>query len=157
MIAKDHTFSSERLTYRGIARDDAETIVAWRSRPENYRTFFADRPITLEEHLRWFEAYLADETRFDFMIVDADGRSIGTASLSHVGSETCEVSYLIGEEDARGKGFATEAVRAMCDLAAGELGATSIEARIRPENEPSAHVALAAGFTEEERVFRLHM
>ncbi|MCI8469274.1 MAG: GNAT family N-acetyltransferase [Eggerthellaceae bacterium] len=155
MIAKDHVFASERLRYRGIARSDADRIVAWRSRPENYRTFFNARPITLPEHLRWYETYLHDDTRIDFMIIDAEGNPIGTAGLSNINGKSCEVSYMIGDESSRGKGFAKEALRAMCELAFDEMGVEEVVARVLPSNHASMGVARGAGFLEAERVFRL--
>ena len=38
-LSKTYSFSSERLTYRGITRDDAQRIVEWRNDPENYENF----------------------------------------------------------------------------------------------------------------------
>lgn len=154
MLSKDYSFASSRLQYRAIQRHDAEVIVMWRSQPENYRYFFDARPLNLEDHLAWFDRYLLDETRFDFLIESLDGTPIGTCALSSICETSCEISYMIGSVEERGKGYGLEAVRALTNVAFKELGVEFVEARILPENEASQHVATNAGYGECERVFR---
>ena len=154
-VDKRASFASERLFFRGIARDDAELIVSWRSDPENLANFFDQRPPTMESHLAWFERYLRDPSRLDLIILDGEGRRIGTVTLSAIGEGSCEVGYLIGDRSARGQGYATEAVRAACRYAFDVLGVERVDARIRPGNAASERVAAAAGFEELERVFGL--
>lgn len=154
-MEKDSCFESERLRFKGITTQDAKDIVAWRCDPENYRFFFNARPITLEEHLNWFDEYLNDETRYDFMIIDEVGCSVGTVGLSNITNDSCEISYMIGDQASRGKGFATEAVKAMTKIALDELGVKEVIARVLPQNEASAKVALGAGYEEVERVFKI--
>ena len=154
MLSKRHSFSSERLSYRGIEGGDAELIVSWRSEPGNARNFFGEPP-TLESHLEWFRGYLSDESRYDFMILDPGGRRVGTVSLTGIGGRSCEVGYMIGDRSARGRGYATEAVRAAARLAFGELGVARVRARIRAGNEASERVAAGAGFRELEHVWEL--
>lgn len=154
-VDKGASFASERLSYRGISRGDADLIVSWRSDPENLANFFDTRPPTLESHLAWFEGYLEDPSRLDLMIIDGEGRRIGTVTLSGIGGGSCEVGYLVGERAARGKGYAAEAVRAACRYAFGVLGLDRVDARIKPGNLASERVAAAAGLEERERVFSL--
>lgn len=156
-LSKSYEFSSERLFFRGIAADDAEDIVRWRSNPDNYRFFFNACPITMEEHLAWFEDYIDDDSRFDFIVLDADGNSVGTVGLSHIDNRnhTCEISYMIGDESARGKGYAAEAVRSLTRVAFNELPVDTMVARILPGNVASMRVAESAGYVNVERVYRI--
>lgn len=155
---KCSTFASERLRYRGIGREDAEQIVAWRSRPENYRAFFNQRAITVREHIEWFERYLENPSRFDFMILDDGGKPIGTVGLSNIDDDSCEISYMIGDEDALGRGYAKEAVKSFTRIAFEELGVVNVYARILAGNEASMKVVKGSGFDEYERVYvaRMH-
>lgn len=153
-VDKSASFASERLAYRGIAREDAGLIVSWRSDPENLANFFDTRPPTLESHLAWFEEYLKNPSRLDLMILDGEGRRIGTVTLSAIGEVSCEVGYLVGDRSARGKGYATEAVRAACRYAFDVLGVERVDARIRPDNAASERVAAGGGFVEHEHVWR---
>lgn len=152
-MRKDAVYSSSRLTYRGISKMDASDIVRWRSDPDNYTNFFSSHALTMEEHVEWFEGYMEDETRYDFIIEDEGNKSIGTVSLSNIGQDSCEVSYMIGEKDARGLGYASEAARAMARIAVEELGVDEVIARIMPHNEASASAARRAGFVESARIF----
>lgn len=154
-LTKTARFNSKRLRFRGIEASDAEHIVSWRSDPANYRNFLDAHPLTIEEHLAWFKGYLQDQTRFDFVIEDEQGIPIGTCGLSNITNDSCEISYMIGNKIARGKGFATEAVRALTDVAFRELGIDHVDARILPHNEASMQVARKCGFVEVESVYRL--
>lgn len=156
MLTKDYSFRSERLCFKGIQKDDAELIVKWRSKPENYKNFLNAKPITLEDHLKWFAGYLKNPTRYDFMISELDGTKIGTCGLSDIDEASCEISYMIGEESCRGKGYAKEAVQALSDVAFKELGVEHIDARILSHNKASMHVVLKSGFSEYERVYRIN-
>ena len=151
-LAKDYSFDSERLSYRGISEEDAPAIVGWRNDPQNYRNFLNAKPITLESHLEWFRRYINDPTRFDFMILE-DGRPIGTCGLSSIGEGTCEASYMIGDVSCRGKGYAKEALKAITEIAFNEVGVDKVELHILPHNEASMRVALGGGYSESERVF----
>lgn len=119
---KASVFHSARLTYRGITVLDAKAIVRWRSDPGNYRNFFNAHAVDAEEHMAWYEQYVRDSSRFDFVIVDPEGASIGTVTLSSICERSCELSYMIGEVSARGNGYAVEAVGAMTSIAFEELG-----------------------------------
>ncbi len=151
---KDSVYKSERLELRGIALEDAETIVRWRSDPANYKNFFDQHPLTMDEHLAWFDRYLIDDTRFDFMIIDSEGTRIGTVGLSAINHESCEISYMIGNVEARGKGLATEVVETMSNIAFEELGVQKVWARILSHNVASARVIEGGGFEETERVYQ---
>lgn len=153
---KNYSFNSERLTFRGITSEDAPLIVAWRSKPENYENFFNAQPVTLEGHLKWFERYLQDATRYEFMIIAPDGEPIGTVGLSSIDDESCEIGYLIGSENCRGKGYAKEAVRSATQVAFDELGVKYVDAHILASNAASMKVAIGGGFCEHERTYRAY-
>lgn len=155
MLAKDFAFQSKRLRYRGIREEDADAIVEWRNNPDNYKNFLNAKPLTKEEHLAWFQKYLEDVTRYDFIIEDSNGDSIGTCGLSNITEKACEISYMIGALGARGKGYATEAIEALSKMAFDNLGVSFIEARILSHNEASIRAAEKCRYQEYERVFRL--
>ncbi len=150
---KESEYFSQRLTYRGLRVEDAELVSTWRSNPDNYRNFLNAHPVSAEEHLAWFANYLHDDTRFDFIIRNADGKRIGTTGISNIDGDSCEVSYMIGDIAERGKGYATEALETMTQLAFSRLGVSEVVARVRPDNEASIRVLLGGGFVENERVF----
>jgi RimJ/RimL family protein N-acetyltransferase len=90
-----------------------------------------------------------DGTWAVFRIVDAaTDQVVGGVNLRLAGFETGEVSYFL-RASARGRGFATRAVRLIASWAFRELGLERIELRAHPENEASIRVAERAGFTRE--------
>lgn len=155
MLSKDYAFRSQRLKFRGIRREDADHIVAWRSDPENYMNFLTAKPITKESHLEWFQDYLNDPTRFDFIIMDQCGMPIGTCGLSDITEDKCEISYMIGVTNARGNGYAAEAIEAFSKVAFEVLGVTCIEAQILPHNIASIKAAERCGYRKQDNLYRL--
>jgi len=63
-------------------------------------------------------------------------------------AETGELAYVVAPE-ARGRGLAPRALRALGDWAFTELGMQRLQLRIEPGNEVSHAVALRAGYERE--------
>jgi diamine N-acetyltransferase len=84
------------------------------------------RPVTLEGQTAWYEQ---EASRITFTIYErATWRPIGGCSLIEVDhrSGTAKLVILIGEADARGQGYGTEAVRLLLDFAFTALGLHSV-------------------------------
>jgi RimJ/RimL family protein N-acetyltransferase len=73
----------------------------------------------------------------------ADGRALGWVQATVSGS-TASVAYALLAAE-RGRGAASDAVRAMIRWLRAELGVTDLTASIAPTNLASAHVARAVG------------
>lgn len=117
MVEKSFRFESSRLIYRGIDIRDAAQLVKWRSDPEVIRYFLDPTPLTLEAHCAWFETYLTNTARYDYIIQrKTDRHSIGFLSANqldlHEGS--CYISYTIADRQCRMQGYGVEAVMALC-------------------------------------------
>jgi RimJ/RimL family protein N-acetyltransferase len=100
----------------------------------------------------WFERYeqgRRDGTREAFAIVDDDG-FVGLALAPSIEREerTVELGYLVVPQ-ARERGIATEALRALTAWAFDELDPVRIELLISPENTASRIVAERCGYTYE--------
>ena len=81
------------------------------------------------------------------------GRLIGDVGLSPAEGEpgVIKVGYTISP-DVQGRGYATEAVRALVDYAFDVLGAEVVRAYASEENEPSIRVAAKVGMRLVERL-----
>jgi RimJ/RimL family protein N-acetyltransferase len=100
----------------------------------------------------WFERYeegRADGTREAFAIVEDDG-FVGLALAPSIQRDerTVELGYLVVPA-ARGRGIATEALRALTAWAFEELDPVRIELLISSENIASRIVAERCGYTYE--------
>ena len=73
-------------------------------------------PISESEHSEWFESILKQKNNYQFIIESVnDNKPIGTCQLSDVNfiHRTAELKIRIGESSYLGKGFGTEAVKAL--------------------------------------------
>ncbi len=77
----------------------------------------------------------------------ADGRLIGGTGLSFKNEHEAVTGYVLAK-DAWGQGYATEALRAMVDLAR-QIGVVRIEALCHSQHRASAHVLEKCGFRRE--------
>ena len=86
---------------------------------------------------------------FNFAIVDAEtGRLAGSIAMRARRFSTGHFGYWVARE-ARGRGVATEALRALCRWAVDSLDVKRLELLTDPENVASQRVAEKAGFQRE--------
>ena len=144
------TFSieTERLRLRPVAADDVEELVR-----------LHDDPLVAEylgvrdrEWYEWRVEASAEEWAqrghgFVVVLDAADGRFLGRTGLKYWTEfgET-ELGWVLRPE-ARGRGYATEASRALLDWAFEELDVPYVTAMIRPGNAASVAVAERLGMT----------
>lgn len=154
------SFASRCLRYQPIDIDAAGLLVKWRSDPQTIRYYRDPRPLTMEQHLKWYrEKYLPDQTRYDW-IVWLEEKSIGTVSLSNIDFEegSAEIGYMIGEPVFRGQGLSTEMITACMKFGKERLGLTMFTAEIHSENIASQKAIEKCGFSLRSQTgeFRLY-
>jgi RimJ/RimL family protein N-acetyltransferase len=95
------------------------------------------------------EAFIASANRGDgevaFLITLADGTVVGACGLAQLDGPAPDLGCWIGTEY-WGRGYATEAVRAVIDLAFDELGYEALQAGARVTNPASRRVLEKCGF-----------
>jgi RimJ/RimL family protein N-acetyltransferase len=150
---KDKTFESKRLSYREISIDDTENIVRWRSLPEIYRCFKRPKPLSVQEHIDWYnQKYISDPTRVEYIILHKESSSpIGLVGVSNLTSESLEVGYLIGELSHQRRGYAVEAINAVVDKYSN-TGVRYYFAEIRADNEASIKTVEKCGFKYDKEL-----
>jgi RimJ/RimL family protein N-acetyltransferase len=152
----DREILTERLRLRPFRPGDLDRIADWQSLPEVSRFLYWE-PRSREEA----EVALAKritETRLERdddalgLAVERleDGLLLGDASLllRSVEHRQVEVGYVF-HPDAAGRGYATEAARALVDLAFDELQAHRVFARTDALNAPSAALLRRLGMRQE--------
>lgn len=104
-----------------------------------------------EAILKWTNEWETDGSTRTFGTEDgATGDLVGGCELRLRGAGRADISYWTFPER-RGQGFATRAVRLLCEYAFRELGVEQIAAHVELDNVPSRRVVQAAGFVEEAR------
>ena len=122
----------------------------------NFRTLrtmgVLPRPLTAEQEEQWYGRESAgSESDITFTIYERSGeRPIGNCGLHGIDyrNRTAEFGILIGEPDARGKGFGTEATRLILDYAFTALGLHNVMLRVFAYNPAGVRAYTKAGFRE---------
>lgn len=149
---------TRRLVLRDIALADVSpAYVAWLNDPETTK-YLEIRfvPQTPERVREYVAARLADiESAKHFGIYDEGGtRLAGTVTLPRIDRRHgfAELSFVIGHPGARGRGYATEAVHAVCWYMFFVEGLAKIYGGFYDGHEGSARVFRNNGFAEEGRL-----
>ena len=110
------------------------------------------RPLTLEQEEQWYErANTRGEAVVQFTIYEkATGRPIGTTGLHDIDhrNRTALFGITIGEADARGKGYGTEAAQLMLDFAFTAQGLHNVMLLVHEYNPAGIRAYTKAGFKE---------
>lgn len=143
---------TERLYLKLLSEEDEGHIVKWRNKKEVIDNFFSHKGITLEEHKNWYQSYLKNDSRIEFIIIKKDDdKKIGTIGLSNIDyrNQKCEYGILIGEEEEQRKGYGKEASIAIIDYAFQELNLHKIYLKVFSDNEFALKVYDSLGFKKE--------
>ena len=90
---------------------------------------YQPRPMTLEQETTWYEQAATKSDEITFTIYElSTGRPIGNCGLHNLDlrNRRSELGILIGEPEARGKGYGTEAMRLLADFGFTALGLHSL-------------------------------
>jgi diamine N-acetyltransferase len=113
-----------------ISREHIPLYLRWINDFGTTRTLgVPPRPMTLEQETAWYEHAAVDDARVGFTIYErSSGRAIGNCGLHEVdlANRRTVVGIMIGEPDARGRGYGTEAMRLLVDYAFTALGLHSV-------------------------------
>jgi ribosomal-protein-alanine N-acetyltransferase len=131
--------------------DAAEMFARYASDGEVTRYLSWSRHRTVEDTQRFVEFSIAEWERWPagpYLIrARTDGRLLGGTGLGFEREDEAVTGYVLAS-DAWGQGYATEALRAMVDLA-GTLGLRRVHAQCHADHRASAHVLEKCGFTRE--------
>jgi RimJ/RimL family protein N-acetyltransferase len=161
-LAPDYPILTERLALRPINKErDLPAIHSYRSIPKVCR-YVPFVPSTLEEMTERFadpertrsvlDAQAEGQVLFTVIERRDTGEVIGDLVLFwHSDTDRhAEVGYVV-HPDQGGQGYATEAVRALTDLAFDHAGAHRVSARLDERNTGSARLLERLGFRQEAR------
>lgn len=149
-------------------RIEGTTVVLRRHAPENLRAFerwyadpevarltrYQDGPMRRDEIERFFAARAVGQDSLALAVhVRATGRLIGTCAFSQLDADNGSALFhiTIGEKDAWGRGYGTEATRLMLRHAFETLRLHRISLSVFEFNERAIRAYLRAGFTVEGR------
>jgi RimJ/RimL family protein N-acetyltransferase len=157
-LRPEYPVRTERLLLRPLTAGDADALLAYRGRADVCR-YVPFEPMTRADldaqAERFARRALTDEGQ-DLTLgaeLQATGELIGDLVLFWRSRRDLagELGYIF-HPDAGGRGYATEAARAMLGLGFDGLGLRRIVARLDERNEPSARLARRLGMRQEARL-----
>ena len=149
--------TTERLTLRSFRPGDEDDVFTYRSVASVVR-YIPGEPKTREQ-VADLVAERATAGRIDptspnlTLAVELDGRVIGDVLILLEGLDgkdgrQAEIGWVFAP-DVAGRGYATEAARAIADVAFREVGVHRVWAELEPENSASAAVCERLGMRRE--------
>ena len=136
-----------------LCKDLLPTYTRWMNNFRTLRTMgVPPRPLTLGQEEQWYAGATAgSEASSEFTIYERNTeRAIGNCGLHGIDyrNRTAEFGIIIGEPDARGKGYGTEATQLMLGYAFTALGLHNVMLRVFAYNPAGVRAYTKAGFKE---------
>lgn len=135
---------SERLVLRGLRAADFPAYAAYYTDPA--RTTGVGGPLSTDRVFERFASMIGHWAMRGFgrYAITTGGAAFGHVGLSQPGDDAPEMTWTLWDAGQTGKGFATEAARAVLQQAFAE-GRDSIPAHVHPSNHASIAVAKRLG------------
>jgi RimJ/RimL family protein N-acetyltransferase len=150
LAAVSHVLTTERLVLRPVAAQDHAGLLAHWTEPDVRRFLFDGALLSSAEITRAIEDSARDFAAAGYglwLIRETDGTDlVGIAGLRPLEDIGLEVFYSL-TPCARGKGYATEAARAVVEHALGRLGLPEVLAEVDEGNAGSVAVVGRLGMT----------
>lgn len=143
---------TKRTVLRPCERKDLIMRVKWLNNPVVRETLVLMFPVSIAETELWFERILVSNTRKDFIIELKEAeKPIGFAGYINIDwiNRKAEPFIAIGEENAWGKGYGTEVVRALLEFGFNEMGLNRMYGFMLDFNQRALKMDLKAGFKKE--------
>ena len=144
--------TGQKIRLRMMGSEDTEAIVRWRNNPRVQKNFIYQKPFTKEGHEHWIKTMVEPGKVVQFIIEDLESeRPVGSVYFRDIDRdyEKAEYGIFIGEDDAVGKGFGSEAAHLAVDYGFKELGLHKIFLRAFADNQAAIRSYEKAGFVQE--------
>lgn len=144
----------EKVLLRAIEFSDAEMLRAMINDEKIEEVAWGySFPVAEHQQVKWIEN-LSNETSTFRAIIDVDGTAIGTIILTDIDfrNGSAEVHIKLASQENRGKGYGSDAVKALVKYAFEELRMNCIYSRVKEDNIPSQKMFEKCGFVKEGRL-----
>lgn len=139
---------------RPLAIGDTNNIVKWRNLQSVKNNLFSQAVLRPEEHMAYFNNIVQTGKCAQFIIVideKTGQKDIGTIFIKNIDHENHKGEYgiFIGEESARGNGYAKAATALIIEFAFKELKLNRVYLQVMEDNKNAIRVYENAGFIKE--------
>lgn len=140
------------IVLRKMQEADTNDIVRWRNSDFVKKNFIYRQPFTIEGHHHWIETMILTGKAIQFIICEkSTGRSVGSVYFRDIDKlhRKAEYGIFLGEKDALGKGYGTEAATLMLRYGFEVLELHKIMLRVLADNTAARRSYEKAGFLQE--------
>jgi len=151
----------DRVRLRRLERSDLPLFVEWLNDPELREHLAVAYPLSQAQEEQWFESALRMEPALQPFAIEARLKArdraftlVGTVSFHAVDwrNRTAELGLFIGPKALWGKGYGTDALRALVAFAFGELNLNRLWLRVYEDNLRARRSYEKVGFAVEGRL-----
>lgn len=148
---KSLVIEGQDIYLRLMNEEDTDNIIKWRNSEFVRRNFIYQKPFTREGHENWVRTMIDTGKVIQFIICTKEARPIGSVYLRDIDRTHNKAEYgiFIGEKDALGQGYGTQAARLMIDYAFEQLKLHKLMLRVLAENQQARRSYEKAGFVQE--------
>ena len=142
----------ERVYLRPLEKEDLSQIQEWVNDPEIRRLIGEVRPTSRDEAEAWYERVRSDPDRVWFVVALVENdQIIGEAGLLRMfpAWRTTDLSLILGDKEAWGQGYGTEAILLLLDYAFGYLNMHRVAVGVVGFNERALKFYEKIGFERE--------
>ncbi len=151
MILKQ-VFESDRIRFVEVSEQLVSDYLTMVNDYENVNRFIGGKhkTYTVEQEREWVRKKLAEKAQVFSMLEKKSGGFIGNIELMDVNDSVGElgIAITVARQNA---GFGTEAVSAVIEYGARQLGLKRVFLRTSPQNSRAIHVYEKCGFREYDR------
>ncbi|HLP49080.1 MAG TPA: GNAT family N-acetyltransferase [Candidatus Kapabacteria bacterium] len=150
-------FKKEQIKLRLLEKSDLPITLKWRNKKNVKKWFFYSEMVTRETHNNWFEEYLKNNDDYVYIIEEegAFNKPIGQISIYNIDWNLSRAELgrlMIGEEKARGKGFAKQAVKLLVSISDIYFGINELYLSVYKDNLPAIHIYEKCGFKKTKEI-----
>ncbi|HJZ73768.1 MAG TPA: GNAT family protein [Vicinamibacterales bacterium] len=149
---RSRTLRGSSVALAPLVDADLPRLFAWINDREEVLTNAAYRPVSETDHRAWFESIRqrSDVVIFGIRTLVTDAL-VGSCQLHsmHPVHRIAELQIRLGEKDARGKGWGSEAVRLLLDFAFRDLNLERVFVQVFATNVAAIRVYEKTGFSRE--------
>ncbi len=144
-----------QIYLKTMTYDDTDDIIRWRNKNSVRKYFIYQDDFTKESHEEWIRTKINTGQVIQMIIyVKEQERAIGSVYLQNIDRKNQKAEYgiFIGEDDARGHGYGTEAAFLILKYAFDILHLHKVYLRVLQDNICARKSYEKAGFVEEARL-----
>lgn len=147
----EYNLYGKGIFLRPMTEEDTDRIIDWRNQDFVCKNFIYREAFTRKGHLNWIETMIQTGKAVQFMICPEGREPVGSVYLRDIDNTHHKAEYgiFIGEKEALGKGFGTEAAKLMISYAFEELGLHKLMLRVIADNDRAKRSYEKAGFVQE--------